>query len=62
MPFVIALLGSENAEAQYNAARIIRHLAMGDKAEHKFACLKAVVPLVRTLQVRLMFCLTTRSL
>ena len=48
---LIPLLQSESAEAQYNTARILRHLALGSPPEHKVAALAAIVPLVETLKV-----------
>lgn len=48
---LVPLLLADSAEAQYNTARILRHLALGSPPEHKIAVLPAIVPLVEALKV-----------
>lgn len=58
---LIPLLKADSAEAQYNTARILRHLALGSPPEHKAAALPAIVPLVETLKVGCHVCLCSQS-
>ena len=45
------LLIEGSDEAQYNAARTLRHLALGQRAEHRTAALESVEALVGCLKV-----------
>ena len=46
------LLQSPDVEAQYNTARILRHLAMGPRSARKQSALRAITALVQALKVR----------
>ncbi|KAK9794963.1 hypothetical protein WJX73_006109 [Symbiochloris irregularis] len=51
LAYLIPLLQSDSAEAQYNTARILRHLALGSVPQQSSHVLPAIVPLVEALKM-----------